>query len=241
MTDKYAADLPPHPLVTGLTSALSREALKSAVKRLQAAARKSATENSEVEALTSAAERLEGEAEDRKNPRSLAKYVAALDAQAARKEMAAKNSYGSEAPAQLAAPPADEPSVDFKPSDVPALSTFAGYLGDAIKYDSKNWRILYLDNKLSSWLCVEEEAIVFHDRMHDRTAAYGMRDVIWLKAEATVGRGIGPQSGEARFLRGSFTSAGDVTAAVTGGTFDAATGIFCEAQTPGCCGWPTHH
>lgn len=232
MTDKYADDLPPHPLFKGLTIALSHAALESAAGQFGVAPEKR-----------------------RKSRRSLAKHVAAVDAHKAREDMAARYSYGSEEPAQYAPPANDEAPAEGEPPpekdrgwgnesnpiDVPPLSTFAGYLGDAITYRKRNWRVLYLDTKLSSWLLVEEEAILFHDRMHDRTAAYGMRDVIWLNSEATVGRGIGPQAGEARFLRGSFTSAGDVTAAVTGGTFDAATGIFCEAQTPGCCGWPTHH
>jgi hypothetical protein len=245
MADKYAADLPPHPLFTGLTIALSDEALRSAAEELGVEPEKR-----------------------RKSRRSVAKHVAAVSAHTAREDMAAQHGHGSKAP-QYQAPADDEASPEGEtppdperrpdpespteperrpgnessgnPIDVPVLSTFAGYLGDAIEYRDRNWRVLYLDTKLSSWLLVEEQAIVFHDRMHDRTAAYGMRDVIWLNAEATVGRGIGPQAGEARFLRGAFTSAGDVTAAVTGGTFDAATGIFCEAQTPGCCGWPTHH
>jgi hypothetical protein len=48
-------------------------------------------------------------------------------------------------------------------------------------------------------------------------------------------RGSGPQTGDGRFLVGRLTQAGEFAASTTGGTFSAATGLLCEATTPGCC------
>jgi hypothetical protein len=125
-------------------------------------------------------------------------------------------------------------------SQLPELSTFAGYLGGTIQYDGDDWRVLYLDWKLWSWLCVRDADILLHHLVDDDTSPFGERDVIWVSADASVGRGSGTQSTQERFLRGTFTGAGDFAASVSGGTYSSATGIFCEAQTPGCCGKHTN-
>ncbi|MGH2969197.1 MAG: hypothetical protein ACRDK0_09050 [Solirubrobacteraceae bacterium] len=121
-------------------------------------------------------------------------------------------------------------------TDVPELVTFSGFLGDTVPQPSGNvWRLLYLDWRLQTWLLVEEGEILHAEKVKDDGAPSGLVDVIWVRADASVRRGSGPQSVEARFLTGAFTRAGDFDASPTGGTLAAATGIFCEARTPVCC------
>jgi hypothetical protein len=120
-------------------------------------------------------------------------------------------------------------------ADVSELASFAGYLGGTVEREDKQWRLLYLDSQLQTWLLVRDVDILYHEQVKDDTAALEKRDVIWVKADASVGRGSGPQSVESRFLTGEFTKAGDFDTAPGGGTMAAATGLFCEARTPFCC------
>jgi hypothetical protein len=119
--------------------------------------------------------------------------------------------------------------------DLDELMSFAGFLGGIVKNGEREWRLLYLDTCLQTWLLVEENDIVYNTTVEDDTAPAKKRDVIWVRADASVGRGSGAQSAEARFLTGEFTKAGDFEARPTGGTMAAATGVFCEARTPFCC------
>lgn len=123
-------------------------------------------------------------------------------------------------------------------SDLPELMTFAGYMGGAIERepDGRRWQLLYLDWRLLTWLLVPQDDIVFREALADETAPFKSRDVIWVRANALVTRGTGPQSAQERFLRGDFTRAGDFAASLTGGTFSPSTGLFCEATTASCCG-----
>jgi len=145
---------------------------------------------------------------------------------------AAQGAKGKAAPAQ-AATAADLAGA----SELPELVIFAGFLGDTVTHPGagKDWRLLYLDWRLLTWLLVQEDGIVLAEKVSDETAPSGMRDVIWVKAEASVRSGSGPQSVEARFLTGEFTRAGDFEAPLTGGTFAGSTGVFCEAKTVNCC------
>lgn len=118
--------------------------------------------------------------------------------------------------------------------DRPDLLVFAGFLGGQVTKDG-NWQLLWLDVRLQSWLLVREEDIVYHERIADPAGPKHGRDYIWVKSTAGIRRGAGSQSKEARFLVGDFTSAGDFAASSKGGTFSAATGLLCEATTPGCC------
>ena len=130
-----------------------------------------------------------------------------------------------------------------KESNLPELVTFAGYVGGILDNrggpTKAEWLQLYLDGKLRTWLLVEKTGIVFRSTIEDKTALGGQRDVIWAKADTAVKRGSGTPPAQSRFLSGEFVSAGDFSASLTGGTVSAATGIFCDAQTPGCCGRPT--
>jgi hypothetical protein len=120
-------------------------------------------------------------------------------------------------------------------ANLPDLSLFAGYLGGPVAHEGADWRLLYLDSRLNNWLLVPEDQIVVHQRLTDANAASGLRDALWVRGSATLVRGSGSRAKEGRFLVGEFTRAGDFAASTTGGTFSAASGLLCEATTPGCC------
>jgi hypothetical protein len=120
-------------------------------------------------------------------------------------------------------------------ANLPGLSLIAGYLGGALLREGVTWRLVYLDARLDSWLLVDENDIVVYQRLKDEKAAVGERDMLWVNATANLLRGSGPRTNDGRFLVGELTRAGDFAASSTGGTFSAATGLLCEATTPGCC------
>jgi hypothetical protein len=120
-------------------------------------------------------------------------------------------------------------------ADLPDISLFAGFIGGKISYEGLEWRLVYLDSRLYSWLLVQEKDVLVHQRLADDRAPSGLRDVLWVRGNANLMQGDGARSNEGRFLVGDFTRAGDFAASTTGGTFSAATGLLCEATTPGCC------
>jgi hypothetical protein len=124
-------------------------------------------------------------------------------------------------------------------SNVPQMVLFAGFLGDAPEHPSgKYWQVLYVNMALTDWVLIESEGILRSAKVDDDTVPEdfgGDRDLLWVLADASVGRGNASQSVEAQFLSGGFVRAGDFEAPLTGGTTAAATGVFCEARTPSCC------
>ncbi|HET8755844.1 MAG TPA: hypothetical protein VFM58_07535 [Solirubrobacteraceae bacterium] len=121
---------------------------------------------------------------------------------------------------------------------VPELATFVGYVGATLRQQPGSetyWTVLYLDPQLSCWLLVPTNGIVARDRITDEQAPNKQRDVIWVRADASIGVGSGTLSVQAQFLTGEFTRAGDVDAGPGGGTLAGATGVFCEGRSPGCC------
>jgi hypothetical protein len=138
---------------------------------------------------------------------------------------------------QVASMRAGTPDALVRASDLPELVTFAGFLGDTVTQPGQDtqWRVLYLDLELRRWLLLDEADILLAEKVEDEAAPTGERDLIWVKADASVGRGSGSPSVEARFLTGEFTRAEDFEAPPTGGTLAAATGVFCQARTPSCC------
>jgi hypothetical protein len=120
-------------------------------------------------------------------------------------------------------------------ANLPDLSLFAGFLGGPVEHEGADWRLLYLDSRLDNWVLLPEDQIVVHQRLKDANAPSGLRDALWVRGSATLVRGSGSRAKEGRFLVGEFTRAGDFAASTTGGTFSAASGLLCEATTPGCC------
>jgi hypothetical protein len=125
-------------------------------------------------------------------------------------------------------------------SNLPEAIMFVGFLGGRVQEPGgRTWQVLYLDLELNGWLLVEDDGILAVDRVQDDGVPYKRtRDVIWVKADAAVGRGGASQSVEAQFLTGEFTRAAECEAPPTGGTIAAATGIFCQARTASCCYGP---
>ena len=103
----------------------------------------------------------------------------------------------------------------------PPVVVFAGYLGPQQTdpfpdHNDQKWRLLYQDAKAMSWLMVPERAIVLFSRIEDHKAAFRLRDYIWVRADAPVRQGTEEESEQARFLVGTFTSAGDLHDALSG-------------------------
>jgi hypothetical protein len=115
--------------------------------------------------------------------------------------------------------------------------SFIGYVGDTIEHGGTSWTVLYLDWDLSTWLLIETAGIFARKYIPNYTGmgAPVNSDVLWVLAEAAVGRGRKALSVEGMFLTGEFTRAGDFDAAAGGGTMAASTGVFCEGRSPGCC------
>jgi hypothetical protein len=121
-------------------------------------------------------------------------------------------------------------------SNLPEPIMFAGFLGGVVSEPGgRDWQVLYLDLELNNWLLVESGGIIADAQVADHGVPLKQeRDVIWVKADAAVGRGSASQSVEAQFLTGEFTRAGDFEVPAAGGTSTAATGMFCP-RTVGCC------
>jgi hypothetical protein len=124
-------------------------------------------------------------------------------------------------------------SADRRP-----FSLVAGYLGGCEERDGRPpSQILFLEANLATWLLVPLKDIAVHNRVEDDSAAFGVRDVLWLKPNARVVRGDETDSVASSYLNGPFISADDIAPTVTGGTFPGTGGgLLLEAITPGCCG-----
>jgi hypothetical protein len=118
----------------------------------------------------------------------------------------------------------------------PERRSFTGYLGETFNH-GVDWTMLYVDSSLESWLLIETDGIVARETIPRRAGSGSPAplDVIWVLADAAVGRGGRSLTLEGAFLSGNFTRAGDFEASPTGGTLAASTGVFCEARSAGCC------
>jgi hypothetical protein len=131
----------------------------------------------------------------------------------------------------------------------PDVVIFGGYLGGrvddhqsgvAAAVGNDYWKVLFLSATVSEWLLVPRNQILLHDRVEDDKAAYGLRDLLWVRSDAQVGHGDRSMSAAALFLNGGFTRAGDFAPSIGGGTLTAPnSGLLCEAITPGCCTRPS--
>jgi hypothetical protein len=125
------------------------------------------------------------------------------------------------------------------PPDTPPIVTIAGYLGGCVAnpHDDSSpwWQVLFLNSTVSKWVTIRIDDILLHSRMQDPTAAFNERDVLWVKADAPMGEGDASMPSEAPFLAGGFVRAGDFSTSLTPFTTASASGLLCEAITPGCC------
>ena len=142
----------------------------------------------------------------------------------------------------------EQTARDIAAGEIPTFSdprraevvVFAGYLGP-VQIDAGDaasprriWRLLYQDANAVSWLLVPQNAIVLHNRARDKNAAFKLRDLIWVRADAPVRQGTEEESQQARFLTGNFTSACDLHATLTDANPPPpGSGILC-APTPEC-------
>ncbi len=121
----------------------------------------------------------------------------------------------------------------------PEVFTFTGFLAPggvtSPWADEDLWRRLYLDLRRQNWLLIEAAGILANTTVSDRKVPGGWRDVVWVTADTGVGIGRGSPSNEAEFLVGDFTRAADFRSSPNGGTMAASTGVFCEAESVGCC------
>jgi hypothetical protein len=122
------------------------------------------------------------------------------------------------------------------------LVKFAGYLADQIEFEKDPegdgpWQVLFLDETAESYLVMRVQDIKFRDRIKEDKAAFGLLDVVWVKAESRVLTGGRMESLLGRFTTGGFMRAGDFRSSMTGGTFTSASdlGPLCTAFTPCCC------
>jgi hypothetical protein len=146
-------------------------------------------------------------------------------------ELAGKGKLG----AKLAQKPTDEQLAwaVANEHDQPDLKLISGFVGAQIKRGA-NWRLVYLDSLLYTWLLVPEDDVIASQRLKDPNAPSGERDMLWVNrtAKFVYGSGFGPD--DRRFLVGELTSAADFKPERRGGAFSAASGLLCDATTPDC-------
>jgi hypothetical protein len=127
-------------------------------------------------------------------------------------------------------------------SQSPKLIVLGGYLGGQAKNKADvRWQVIFTNASASRWLVVPVEAIKLHSRIEDRTAAYGLRDLIWVGADTPVGSGDTSSSVQSLFLSGGLTSAGEFAASPQAGTGQRGGGLADESTSPLCCGYNSKH
>ena len=124
----------------------------------------------------------------------------------------------------------------IKPNST-ALTVLVGFLGGRKQYapDDRWWRSLFLNPALTEWVVIDEEQILEAYRANDDRCPGGSLDYIWVKSETPIGSGGLQTDPRNLFLTGGFTRAGDFATSVRGDTYSPASGLICEAITPGGC------
>jgi hypothetical protein len=122
-------------------------------------------------------------------------------------------------------------------TETPGRLSFTGYVGGEFEHDGMNWCVLYLDWDGQTWLLIERDGILGRQTIPSDAGSGtpAPRDVLYVKPDAAVGNAGRTLTRRGLFLTGDFTRAGDYDAEMEGGTLAAATGVFCQARSPGCC------
>jgi hypothetical protein len=115
------------------------------------------------------------------------------------------------------------------------VDVVTGYLGGCVKDKKPVMQVLYLDARLATWLLIPLDGIVLFNRAEDKSAAFGLRDVLWLNPDVRVVRGDDTDAVQRSYLNGPFVRVDDIAPTATGGTFPRSGGLLLEATTPGCC------
>jgi hypothetical protein len=136
------------------------------------------------------------------------------------------------------------------PTDTDAFSasgeTFvlvAGYLGGGVGpagdqrtgLVSDPVQVLYLDAGLVNWLLVPLAEVALFNRVKDDSAAFGVRDILWLRPDAKLVSGDRSESVVRNYLNGPFVRVDEISVTISGGTYPRQSGLLLEATTPGCC------
>ena len=128
-------------------------------------------------------------------------------------------------------PPRTSGSTTSTPSTASSPETRCEQPGVADKW----WQPLFLDLARRHVMYLEDDGIIGNQVVEDRSAPGNQRDLLWVRPNATVGVARMAQSIEGQFLSGQFTRAADFRDSPAGGTIAAATGVFCEGDSIGCC------
>jgi hypothetical protein len=134
-------------------------------------------------------------------------------------------------------PDVDEPAVEAFTKDRQLHYTLvAGYLGGVTQQRSgPEMQVLYIDAGLKGWLLVPFDSIAIFNRVSDKSSAFGLRDVLWLKPGTRVVRGDETSSVANSYLSGPFLRAEELSSTFGGGTYPRTDGLLVEALTPACC------
>jgi hypothetical protein len=115
--------------------------------------------------------------------------------------------------------------------DQPDEMLIRGFVGAQTEHGGKNWRLVYLDSVLRTWLLVPENEITAFERVDDPEAPSGQRDMVWINRGAQMVRGSGFGPIARRFLVGELTLAADFAPETSGGTCSTACEPTCMPTT----------
>jgi hypothetical protein len=89
---------------------------------------------------------------------------------------------------------------------------------------------------LVNWLLLPIAEVALFNRVRDDSAAFGLRDVLWLRPEAKVVSGDRSESVARNYLNGPFVRVDEISVTISSGTYPRGQGgLLLEATTPGCC------
>ena len=235
--------LPAHPLVVAATaSAVNANGLEASKLALD----KSNVDDALIDALRAAAEaELKAAKKDEStNARAAKQSGATADlaaAEAAKAVVKQAQAKADAVKAPYATPKGLEPDYDavdhFSASERRPYGLVSGYLGGCRHESSRPpVQVLFVDSSLSRWLLIPIKDIAVFSRVEDHSAAFGLRDVLWLKPDTRVVEGDEADAVDQSYLNGPFIRVDEVAMTVSGGTFPRQGGLLLEAITPGCCG-----
>jgi hypothetical protein len=226
--------LPPHPLVVGLTARGAKDAGAVIASRQ---ALRVAEERSIFKDLETASDQQlkDAQAEETK---ARSGTQEAQDAAKERRKLAERDNNALTAPLDAV----ENQAIDKFSADGQARQFIlvAGYLGGCVQDNSGDnvvRQVLFVTPKLASWVLVPLEKISLFSRVKDDSAAFGLRDILWLEPDVRVVRGEDSDSVSRSYLNGPFIRVDEFAASVRSTTMARASSgsLLDEALTPTCC------